>query len=376
MSKLNPIDGLIRYITNDVKPFHTKIIEVLVEYDTTDKLKASVKEDLQIEVGIGGAPLTSRYKYAISGILSPNTLAISAISSFPSYLDIALLLPPGTTVSISGSTSGDDLQTNDGTYYIVSAVPDLVNHYTILTLDTPIPTTSLQPVSLPGYVQSARLGFICVTPIEYQLINKKAATTNVARVRPCETGFGQVFDPQTGNTIYDVMSDPNAPYPILDANSVSNYFILAGDQVLYFPYGREFTVDLSTNSGRYNVLQSTLESDGRTKVYVVQDILNNFPSNQTQDGNITTPGAFGGQYLYSYGLDGPNLCSQVPFLSVDASVVDQLDLQAIDEYVAPVGWDDRPWDRTGWDNKRPSRFISLEGYGYDPDDGYDIPYDT
>lgn len=54
MATLNtrdPVQGLIDYV-KDVKPFHTKILEVWVEYIYTDAIEGQVEDEFELEVGI------------------------------------------------------------------------------------------------------------------------------------------------------------------------------------------------------------------------------------------------------------------------------------------------------------------------------------
>lgn len=54
MATLNtrdPVQGLIDYV-QDVKPFHTKILEVWVEYIYGDKIEATIKDEMKMEIDI------------------------------------------------------------------------------------------------------------------------------------------------------------------------------------------------------------------------------------------------------------------------------------------------------------------------------------
>lgn len=48
ITELDPVQGLVEYV-EDVKPYHTKIIEVLVEYVFTETVNVSITESLIIE---------------------------------------------------------------------------------------------------------------------------------------------------------------------------------------------------------------------------------------------------------------------------------------------------------------------------------------
>jgi hypothetical protein len=48
---IDPIQGLIDYV-NEVKPFHTKILEVAVAYSHNDDVDVTISEDLQLDLEI------------------------------------------------------------------------------------------------------------------------------------------------------------------------------------------------------------------------------------------------------------------------------------------------------------------------------------
>lgn len=122
----DPVQGLIDYV-NDTKPYHSKIVDVFVEYIYTDVMDISVSETLQIDTlfdvneterGCEGGFDTQGYdvyftnvlpEIAITGIdFGTNTIFISE--------DNTVLFPSTKTVVISDSTD------NDGTYTVLSSV--------------------------------------------------------------------------------------------------------------------------------------------------------------------------------------------------------------------------------------------------------------
>jgi hypothetical protein len=46
---INPVQGLNDYI-EDIKPYHTKVIESIVEYNTSEELSVIISDELTIEV--------------------------------------------------------------------------------------------------------------------------------------------------------------------------------------------------------------------------------------------------------------------------------------------------------------------------------------
>lgn len=101
-SKPSAIDGLLSYIQRDIKPFHTKIIEVIVEYVTRDTLFASFAESLHTTIQLGQRDLTSSFKYSIA---SANANSITMFSE-QNYLSIGANFFVGMYVDISESYNG------------------------------------------------------------------------------------------------------------------------------------------------------------------------------------------------------------------------------------------------------------------------------
>lgn len=74
--ELDPVQGLVDYV-NDVKPYHTKIIEVLVEYVHEDKINVTILEDTDWNIGLSWpseemAELTCPGGYATGLFGDPN----------------------------------------------------------------------------------------------------------------------------------------------------------------------------------------------------------------------------------------------------------------------------------------------------------------
>lgn len=84
IKQLDPVQGLVSYV-QDIKPFHTKIVEVLVEYVYTEGVETSIGDSLEIGIGLdfGGnlGPLLCAGGYdtlpydslGVYPIASPNT---------------------------------------------------------------------------------------------------------------------------------------------------------------------------------------------------------------------------------------------------------------------------------------------------------------
>ena len=57
IKQLDPVQGLVDYIA-DIKPYHSKIIEILTEYIYDEPVDVIITEDFHLEVGLffGGTP--------------------------------------------------------------------------------------------------------------------------------------------------------------------------------------------------------------------------------------------------------------------------------------------------------------------------------
>ncbi len=52
---IDPVSGLVAYV-EEVKPYHTKILDVLVEYIHTDCIDVTFTEELELSLGIPADP--------------------------------------------------------------------------------------------------------------------------------------------------------------------------------------------------------------------------------------------------------------------------------------------------------------------------------
>lgn len=112
IKKIDPIDALVEYI-NDVKPYHTKIVETNVSYVASDLAAVSTTETLTLQ-------------WAMSVVSSTNTSFIVAGNE-------TLNLVVGTKVTIAGSSG------NDGTYTVTNVVYSSPN--TTITVTPSVPVT-------------------------------------------------------------------------------------------------------------------------------------------------------------------------------------------------------------------------------------------
>jgi diacylglycerol kinase family enzyme len=79
---LDPVQGLVDFV-NDIKPYHTKIVEVLVEYVQTDKVNVTVNDDFSFHIHLGYPHFDSYFKFKIlRGEFTSNGVYVQGNATF------------------------------------------------------------------------------------------------------------------------------------------------------------------------------------------------------------------------------------------------------------------------------------------------------
>jgi hypothetical protein len=98
--QIRPVDGLVSYVL-EVKPYHTKILEVITEFVHEDKFVVNVKEDYHMCINLGYPNLNTFYDYPIDSInQGDKKITINA--------DVRNIIFPGTHGFIAFSKLNDD----------------------------------------------------------------------------------------------------------------------------------------------------------------------------------------------------------------------------------------------------------------------------
>lgn len=116
--RIDPTQGLVDYV-NTVKPYHTKVLDVLVEYVYTEKIDTNVKDrwswvmsftrpESAVEYSCGYG-----YRWDPFGLASPESTPTSRIINALGKLLIDVNTTVGTTINIIRNTTGYQLATND-----------------------------------------------------------------------------------------------------------------------------------------------------------------------------------------------------------------------------------------------------------------------
>ena len=167
VTTVDPIQGLVDYVL-EIKPYHTKIVEVLVEYIHTDPVNVTITEQFDACVNFGFPELNSRYIFPIIAVDTiDNTFTIEGNRTFELFV--------GQTFQLFDSTL------NDGTYTVTNLVFDGTN--TTISVQSQILNTSVSG-SIVHYV------------IEYcPGLNLYGSATPPEEIEGfCVGGYGDVYD--------------------------------------------------------------------------------------------------------------------------------------------------------------------------------------
>ncbi len=125
-SSLDPVQGLIDYVL-EIKPYHTKIMEVLVDYIHTDCINTKITEALDFCIGISVPGYNSRFSFSVVGV-DPAT------KSFVVSGDVRYAIFSGQHVQLVRSIG------NDGYYMVSSVVFNATLQQSTLIVTTSIPS--------------------------------------------------------------------------------------------------------------------------------------------------------------------------------------------------------------------------------------------
>jgi len=211
---IDPVQGLVDYVL-EIKPYHTKIVEILVEHIQTEPIDVTIIEDLDMCINLGIPDIDTRFSYTIIGVDTiANTFTISG--------DKRLNLHVGQVMEVFRSTL------NDNRYTITSLEFDGVN--TEVGVSITIPSTTVD-------------GTIVYRVIEYcpegNLYSEYLAP--VFEEEACGGGFGALFD--SIPTTYEAQVGTGTGSPLI------SYTITAsGDLSSAFVIGSQFYLEYVTTT--------------------------------------------------------------------------------------------------------------------------------
>jgi len=248
---LDPVQGLIDY-TLAIKPYHTKIIEVLEEYIHTDFIYVTMEDRLDWCINFGIPNLNTLFAYDIIDVnFGTNSISVTG--------RVSELIHTGQRVSIEFSAH------NNGFYYVTDTVfNELLNTSEVFFRD-----------NIPSELADGKL----VNSVIQYCPFKNDKSTNVIEIPPifCDDGYGNIYD-----SFVEL---------VFQINLAGNEIIIGGDHTLEL--SNTTTVQL-INEELYNEITETGDIVGtfhidsyayngsETVIKVIEDI-STFPTFNISD---------------------------------------------------------------------------------------------
>lgn len=312
---LDPISGLINYVT-DIKPYHTKIFETLVEYVYTDSVAVTITDSEQwtiVSAPVDADDITitefvetlafgwdSNYTYAIDGMTATNEILVSG--------NIATVTKQYDFVTITGASS------DNGGYQVACVTFDPnytdVSHttptpQTIITL-TPTPTSTItsgtltvQDIDVPYWFQ---FSVISVDPI---LAEETLYTAPITPIPLASLAWSSTdgIAPNILSTAH-YAANANTQKIILEGNATTAIQVGAEFELI----GTTFNVDGITSDNTHITSDNThITCDNLGSIFSSDGIYHAITVRYDPIQNITTIGV------------GPGILNPSPFSIVSAS---------------------------------------------------------
>lgn len=390
---LDPVQGFVDYV-QDIKPYHSKILEVLIEYVTVDEVQVTIDDAIEWNIGLsqpvqGCAIVLETEKLSVSSFGQTEfVLSSIAIPADPGNLGLFRVFVNGVQAAITVTTptsftidSPTQLEVTD---FITAKVYDTGSACPLIcgtgygslpyggSLGYPITAddVGLSTVTIPGDVEN---DFPVGSPIkivsqvvdeitevvnntEINFYNVVSATVTPATVgSPPSTTFTlspaltPLLTPGVGEVAVATFYYEPLPIvgviPVDDQESAlldvgSNMFVVAGLFTTRFRQGTQFDVDGGDNDGRYTVLYSDFVA-GQTRIRVKEPIRSLVP------GGLIKPIHYG--YDYVEPLCTPydmfvNVCidEKLTMSSIDLTFIDEVVVYNL-ENTEEEGYDTEPY---------------------------------
>lgn len=119
INKIDPTQGLVDYVMA-VKPYHTKILDVLIEYVYTDKINVTVTEDVKWDISETSPVIPTEYtcgygyRWDSSGVGSLDQYPVATIISADGEIDVqAFVTSNSSTISVPHNSVGFTFSVGD-----------------------------------------------------------------------------------------------------------------------------------------------------------------------------------------------------------------------------------------------------------------------
>lgn len=339
--KIDPTNGLIAYV-QAVKPYHTKIMEVLVEYIVEDDLKVTFLENMQMDINLsdGGGDViyTCGYGFVwnpysqvppselptanVIGIESDpiNTFIVQAAPPTPypvvvrstkanqlTYVAVRLIVDviptsnqwivagsPG-AINAPGTIAVGDLiyvssngPTANGQYTVVAVEPgDLPNQTKVTTRE------SISLLALPSGNINVPLG-VELSP-QWPAGSEISFTTTGTLPEPLQANTRYYYVPSKKMGVFNVSEDryPTEYSQLIDLTTVGFGNMRMTRAVPFVPGETINIAGTTDNDGQYTINTITDLGNNQFKITVLQRVVSD---QTTPDGTMTYAGSFGDPY--------------------------------------------------------------------------------
>lgn len=351
VNTLDPVAGLVSYVEAN-KPYHTKIIEVLVEYIHTDCIDVTITEDFELSLGVPADPSAWGWtEEEANRMFNDNWTNYQISGSGTAWWDIdgdfAADFAAGTEFLVK-TDNGFTEYTSLFSFKITNTISILEGSPAVLVPHEVYTTriiVSSAPVDVTGGAIFHREAYAydensATYSLKAGLVYP--STIGVDKNGNCG-GYGSVFE----HTLTSAALVPNA---ILGINATLNSFNISNELTSPIPgastwadvlkYGVKININGTSNNGEHTVFLSVPSggSPDILQVYVLEDI------------NVSE-GAGGTLTAREWGYGEPDVCvNQGQSLEADTHINERLEITVNDVgYNGLEGWDLDHYSINGFD---------------------------
>lgn len=368
---IDPVDGLVSY-TEFTKPYHTKILEILVEYIHDDCIDVTITEDFYISLGMPDPSLLPYWgltedeakkffncdfkKFQLSDVDSGSGYweVVGDASSDIEIGDVILLqtyelvFQPYTVTNVVIETG--NVIVNDPYYGHKEGSPLTIDYTSYTSTRTKLYVS--ESISPLAKANGAVVPASCYSEFPETYVPRSGivfpSPHHVNKNQDCG-GFGSIFQEASGSppgfsngldTANQILSVSTSPMYFEIDNTAGIPSVISAWQDA-FTYGRKFTVTGSTgnDSDDYTVLFSLLASGSppRLRIYTLENI-----SSSIADGNLQ---------LRPWGYDEPDVCINTgQGLLAQSTISENMSITVNDNFVNDIdSFDMQGFDMGGFD---------------------------
>lgn len=355
-TNIDPVAGLVEYV-QEIKPYHTKIIEVLVEYVHTDCIDVTITEDFELALGVPSNPLAWGWSQEEANRLFNDNWTnyqVSGASSLGGYWEIEGDFE-------TDFVNGDKILVKDDNGFTEYTVDSASTYSSIINGISIITTQIFVVETIPIYVddtigsppeQVPIAGAIFHSTAYAYDANTATYTLKAGLVFPSPAGVEKTGDCGGFGSSFEYILDAAATVPnaILSSDNQQNYFEIsntlttpiagANNWADILRYGVKVNIDGTSNDREYTVFLA-VPSGGSPDLLLVY-VLENVAFSEGAGGTLT---------VRNWGYDEPDVCvNQGQSLEAATNISERLEFVVNDvNYNMIDGWDMAAWDMGGYD---------------------------